>query len=522
MPDVPTLEHRRAVAEKHIATLLKQSEARGKLTDREAAQLATRRHEVEQIDQALAAQSRASDSLTADLPALSDTPTSHELRQRRGALLAKAEAILELAGEQDSKLSVQELALYERLVAEVEALNQPLQAAEQRERETREALAARSKKQREDSMNSNTTDPRIEAVSNVTVKAFENSPKGREAAFEAGQFVHGILLGDVKAQSWLAGRGYDVDHTIRAAHSAGVNTAGGVLVPEEFSRAIIRLVEQYGVARRLSRVVQMGSDTMNIPRRSGGLTPYFVGEGIAITESDTTWSNVALSVKKMAAMTRVSSELSEDSIVSVADMLAFEFGVAFAQREDECLLTGTGTSTYGGMTGALVKAIDGSHALATVAAASGHDLLSELDVDDLLSLVALIPEYALPGSVWLTSAPGKALIFDSLRAAAGGITAADMAAGFMDSFLGYPIVTSPVMPGSASTDYSSAAMLAFGNLALASTMGVRRDIRISTTDARYFAEDQVALKATERFDIVVHDLGSASVKSPFAVLTGAP
>jgi len=35
-----------------------------------------------------------------------------------------------------------------------------------------------------------------------------------------------------------------------------------------------------------------------------------------------------------------------------------------------------------------------------------------------------------------------------------------------------------------------------------------------------FSENQIAIKGTLRHDINVHDLGSATVKSPFCVLVG--
>jgi HK97 family phage major capsid protein len=63
-------------------------------------------------------------------------------------------------------------------------------------------------------------------------------------------------------------------------------------------------------------------------------------------------------------------------------------------------------------------------------------------------------------------------------------------------------------------------MIGFGNLQMASTMGSRRDIRFMTSSDKYWEEDQIGIKCTERFDINVHDLGSSTIKSPFAVLIG--
>ena len=112
--------------------------------------------------------------------------------------------------------------------------------------------------------------------------------------------------------------------------SVGVNTAGGFTVPEEMSSAIIDLREEYGVFRRESKVVPMSADTKTVPRRTSGLTAYFVDENSAVTESTKGWDQVMLVARKIAALAKYSSELDEDSIISMADDLA---GMHFLLRD---------------------------------------------------------------------------------------------------------------------------------------------------------------------------------------------
>ncbi|MFN9899234.1 MAG: phage major capsid protein, partial [bacterium] len=52
------------------------------------------------------------------------------------------------------------------------------------------------------------------------------------------------------------------------AHSEGVNSAGGFLVPDEFENEIVTLREQYGVFRRNARVMPLASDGKRIPTRT--------------------------------------------------------------------------------------------------------------------------------------------------------------------------------------------------------------------------------------------------------------
>src|SRR3989442_141596 len=117
-------------------------------------------------------------------------------------------------------------------------------------------------------------------------------------------------------------------------------------------QSIIDLREKYGMARKMARRRQMASDTKSIPKRTGGVTAYFVEEdNSGITASDKTWGNVNLSAKTLAALSIISQALEEDSMIDVVDDLANEQAYAFASAEDGCWLVGDGTSTYGGMTG---------------------------------------------------------------------------------------------------------------------------------------------------------------------------
>ena len=352
----------------------------------------------------------------------------------------------------------------------------------------------------------------------IYMQAFDNSIKGRESAYMMGKWLQAQLLGDVRAVEWCQARGINVNP--QNALTAGNNALGGVLVPEEWSSTIIRLVETYGVFRRNTRVVPMSTDSMHIPRRTGGLTAYYVGENTAGTESDMSWDDVQLSVKKLMILTRMSSEINDDALIVLADMLAQEMAYAFALKEDTVGFTGTGASTDGGITGILVKCIDGSHGKAKVAAASGHDTLAEIDSTDLINLMAAIPLYAKPSSAWYCSPTAEELIFNAIKVSGGGNTGSILAARQSPGFLGYPINVTPIMADDSTATYNGDVVVAFGNLSLASTLGSRRDVRIQLSTEQYWEEDQIGVKGTMRHDINIHDVGSDAVRSPFAVLTG--
>jgi HK97 family phage major capsid protein len=328
-----------------------------------------------------------------------------------------------------------------------------------------------------------------------------------EQAYRVGQFVLATVFGIEGSQKWCKDNGI----ILTKAQSEGVNSAGGWLVPEEMMAAIIDLRETFGVFRRSAQVVPMGRDTLNWPRRTGGVTAYFVSEGVAPTESSATWDNVNLTAKKLAALIRLSTELSEDAIINVADWIVNEISYAFASKEDDCGFLGDGTSTYGGITG-LANKFTG---LAGLFTATGHATFDAVTATDISSTMALLPQYALPGAKFYCSQYAFALMFERLIAAAGGNSIATLNGEVQYRYLGTPIVISQKLPSTTPTGLIG---LYYGDLSKAAAMGERRQVSVKRSDDRYFDTDQIGLMGTERVDINVHDVGSSTVAGPIVAM----
>lgn len=298
-------------------------------------------------------------------------------------------------------------------------------------------------------------------------------------------------------------------------------SGAGIFVPDEFSTDIIRLVEAYGVIRRLVPATLMRSETKTTPRRIGGLTAYAVGENAAGTESDAKWNEVKLVAKKWMVLTRMSNELSEDSVVSIANELIREIALAFAYTEDLAGFTGTGTSAFNGIVGIVTK-------LDTLTAGTAPGLIlgagnaySELTLANFSSVVAALPEYAAASPRWVTHRTFFYNVMQPLALAAGGTTAGDIVGGIAPRFLGYPVEFSQVMPSVAA---NSQIPVIFGDLALGCQFGDRRMMNIEFSDQvsvggqSVWERDQIAVKATSRNDFVCHDFGTNSVAGPIVGL----
>lgn len=348
--------------------------------------------------------------------------------------------------------------------------------------------------------------------------------KGENAEFRAARAGHfyaacfGSETAQAKSIAWLKEKGI----ALQKAHSEGSNAAGGFLVPEEISLDIIDLRDTYGSARRLLRSVPMGRDTMTIPRRASGLRAYPVGEAAAATESTMGWNQVRLTASKWAVLALMSSELDEDAAVNIGDIFLGEIAYALALAEDESMIIGDGTGTYHGITG-FNKIFENNLTFSgAVAAASGHNTFPEIDQADLNKLMGTLPIYAYRrGRVgFVCSQMFWTSVLQRLVLNAGGISKDDITGEIRFSYLGFPVEIHPTMPAGYATDYASKVMCLFGDPSLAATMGDRRGIVVARSTEYKFAEDQIAIKATERFDINVHDVGDAVKAGPVVALIG--
>ena len=341
-------------------------------------------------------------------------------------------------------------------------------------------------------------------------------PNAEDDAYKSGMWVRATIFREQSSIDWCKENGVP----ITKAQSEGTNSAGGYLVNPEMSSAIIDLREEVGTFRQNMSVKPMASDVVNIPKRLTGLTATFVAENAETTAGDKSWGQVKLTAQKLTALTRYSTELAEDAIISISDDLASEMAYAFAAKEDAVGWNGTGAASDGGIIGVRTRLIDGTHTASLVEGAATHDLFTEIDAADLSNMMAKLPLYAARNAKWYGSQVAWALVFQRLAQASGGTTMTEVTGGKPTrSYMGYPVVIDQTLP-IITTTLNDVVMLLFGDLSLAVAMGERRGITVKTTEERYFEFDQIGIMATERIDINAHSLGDTTVAGPILGLIG--
>jgi HK97 family phage major capsid protein len=143
------------------------------------------------------------------------------------------------------------------------------------------------------------------------------------------------------------------------AQSAG--DTGGYLVPEEFSREILRVELETSVVRNSgARIIQMSTPQLKIPALNmssnakgsmyGGVAAYWAGENQRLTESQPDFKQITLEAKKLIGYTESSDEMVDDAIVSMGNLLSDMFGEVLAFEEDAVFFTGDGVGKPLGIT----------------------------------------------------------------------------------------------------------------------------------------------------------------------------
>lgn len=370
------------------------------------------------------------------------------------------------------------------------------------------------------------------ALSNLTAFSDEREAGGfsrEEKAYRFGQFALAKASRDLPSIYNFrdATRFCHEQGLLRNSHfEGGSDTSGShIFVPEEFGSDMIKLREEFGAARKLCKMVPMSSDTRTDPRWVSGLTSSFTGEGSAASESSMVHQTVRLTAKKMTCLSTYSSELDEDSVMDFAQTLQTEMAYSDALKEDQCLVDGDGTSTYGG-----IRGLKSQFATTTIGTAPGYrdatgTTWGAITLTDVITLISVVPVYAQAGMQFLCSSQFYYQVMVPLLNAAGGVTGTELQNGFRKPmFQGIPVMFSQVMPIVTAT---SGIMVMLGRFDLSTSFGDRRRQTIEFSreatigSTNLFESDLVAVKSSQRIDINVHSIGSNSEAGPVVALATA-
>ena len=223
----------------------------------------------------------------------------------------------------------------------------------------------------------------------------------------------------------------------------GVDADGGYLVPDEYDRRLIDVLEEENIMRRLAtRITTSGEHKINIAAAKPAAA--WIEEGGALTFGDAKFEQKILDAHKLHVAVKVTEELLYDNAFNLENYIIIQFGKALANAEEDAFLNGNGTGKPTG----IFDGTGGGHLLTTLTAA--------LKSDDMLDLVyGLKRPYRKNASFIMNDAtlPSLRKLKDNNGAY---IWQPAYQAGEPDRILGYKVETSAYAPkdGIAFGDYS--------------------------------------------------------------------
>jgi len=370
-----------------------------------------------------------------------------ELRQTCREKWKSAKAFLASKRDENGVVAEEDIAVYNGMVAEVDAMYADIERLEKQQAFDAKLLAVSDKIAY--------NDPKIH---NLNGKHLASAPYSN--AF------------------WNAMRYKIVTNDL----NTGVDSQGGYIVPDEFNRELVQSLENYNIMRQLARVIQTVSGNLQIPVVASKGTAAWINEGQEIPTSDGSFGQVTLGAYKLGTMIKISHELLNDAGFPLEPFFADDFGRRIGTLEEEAFLVGTGTNQP---TGVFTSAQIG----ATAADAT------TITFDDIMDLYHSLKSPYRNKAVFIANDLTIKEIRKLKDSNGQFLWQPSVAAGTPDTILGRPVYVSSFVPQIA----SGAKVMAFGDMSYY-WIGDRQGRTFDRLNELFANTDQVGFKAVQRVD----------------------
>ena len=361
-------------------------------------------------------------------------------------------------------------------------------------------------------------------VKNVPTTIDQKVKQARLASWDRNGRYRGVLGSEEQARSFglfVLSRGAGRDWAAEALKSEFPDvvkefgtTEAGNLLPEEYTGRIVDLIEQHGVIERNALRVPMSADTQKYSKKTARMSAAPMDEATALDKTKPTLANRSLVARKWGAYVEVPSEVSDDAVAAIGEMIARDMAQSFALAVDEAGLVGDGSGTYNSITGIIDSLI--AQAIVTGADTTWADL-TLANFQEVVSRVTT-RTFVNNEAVWIVSPQFFWTVIAKHILASGGVTAAEIEGRRSLQFLGFRVEFSTVMPTSTAVGEICAI---FGSIRQGVTFGDRRQLTVKQSEHYKFAEDVLAFLGTRRFDLNVDGAGTGTTVEVLAALKTA-
>ena len=328
-----------------------------------------------------------------------------EICEKRAKLWATMEGFLDTHRTDKGVLSAEDDATYSAMETDLENLTNEIRRMERREVHEAE-------------MNKAVNKPITEKPMTATVDNTEKKGRASKAYKDA---VLTALRSNFRQVSNVL--------------SEGIDSNGGYLVPEEYDRRLIDVLDEENVMRKLgTRITTSGEHKINIAATKPAAA--WIEEGGALTFGDATFDQIIMDAHKLHVAIKVTEELLYDNAFGLENYIIKQFGKALANAEEDAFINGTGVRQPLGL-----LAADGGAQIGVTTASD-----TEITADEIVDLIYALKRPYRKNAKFLCNDRTLAAIRKLKDQTGQYLWQPSLQHGQPDRILGYVVETSPYFP----------------------------------------------------------------------------
>ena len=231
------------------------------------------------------------------------------MREKRGQLWEQTKSFLEAHTDKDGKLSAEDAAAYDRMEQEVVGLGKDIERLE-----------------RQANIDAELAQPKAQPLTNQPGKAGLETKTGRASDEYRKAMLQALRTNFRQVSNVL---------------QEGVDTNGGYLVPEEYDRRLIDVLNEENIMRGLATTITTsGEHKINLAATKPAAS--WIEEGGALTFGDATFDQILMDAYKLHVAIKITEELLYDNAFGLESYIIDQFGKAIGNAEEDAFLNGDG------------------------------------------------------------------------------------------------------------------------------------------------------------------------------------
>ena len=231
------------------------------------------------------------------------------MREKRAGLWEQTKSFLDTHTDKDGKLSAEDAAAYDQMEQEVVDLGKDIERLE-----------------RQASIDAELATPTLQPITNQPGQDGQEAKTGRASDEYRKAMLQALRTNFRQVSNVL---------------EEGVDTNGGYLVPEEYDRRLIDVLNEENIMRGLATTITTsGEHKINLAATKPAAS--WIEEGGALTFGDATFDQILMDAYKLHVAIKITEELLYDNAFGLESYIIDQFGQAIGNAEEDAFLNGDG------------------------------------------------------------------------------------------------------------------------------------------------------------------------------------